>query len=96
MELVLYKKDSCPFCQKVMHFIDQNSVSGIEYKDIVRDPENEKVLIEKGGMDQVPCLFIDGKPLYESDDIIAWLKENLLHVQDIKGEEEDPGVCNVF
>lgn len=26
----------------------------------------------------VPCLFIDGKPLYESSDIIAWAQENLL------------------
>lgn len=25
---------------------------------------------------QVPCLFIDGEPLYESMDIIKWLEEN--------------------
>ena len=35
--------------------------------------EDRKTLIEVGGMEQVPCLFIDGKPLYESLDIIAWL-----------------------
>ena len=35
-----------------------------------------KKLVEVGGDDQVPCLFIDGKPLYESDDINAWLEEN--------------------
>ncbi|WP_373454247.1 glutathione S-transferase N-terminal domain-containing protein [Halanaerobium congolense] len=27
---------------------------------------------------QVPCLFIDGEPLYESSDIINWLKSNLI------------------
>lgn len=30
----------------------------------------------KGGKHQVPCLFIDGKPLYESSDIIAWFEQN--------------------
>ena len=30
----------------------------------------------KGGKRQVPCLFIDGKPLYESSDIIAWFEQN--------------------
>ena len=35
-----------------------------------------KYLIEHGGKEQVPCLFIDGKPLYESLDIIAWLEEH--------------------
>ena len=31
-----------------------------------------------GGKRQVPRLFIDGKPLYESDDIIARLRGNIL------------------
>ena len=33
-------------------------------------------LIRIGGMMQTPCLMIDGKAMYESDDIIEWLKEN--------------------
>ena len=32
------------------------------------------VIVERGGKFQAPCLFIDGKPLYESLDIIDWLK----------------------
>ncbi|MDU3124732.1 MAG: glutathione S-transferase N-terminal domain-containing protein, partial [Finegoldia magna] len=43
--------------------------------DIKADEANEKYLIEKGGQDQVPCLFIDGKPMYESMDIIKFLDE---------------------
>jgi glutaredoxin len=30
-----------------------------------------------GGKHQVPCLFIDGDPMYESDDIVAWMKREL-------------------
>jgi len=33
-------------------------------------------LIKVGGKQQVPCLFIDSVPMYESDEIVAWLKEN--------------------
>jgi len=40
------------------------------------DPARPKTLIEIGGKSQVPCLFIDGVPPYESDDIIRWLKSN--------------------
>ncbi|MBE6736814.1 MAG: NrdH-redoxin, partial [Ruminococcaceae bacterium] len=36
--------------------------------------EDRRRLIEVGGYEQVPCLFIDGKPMYESLDIIDWLK----------------------
>ena len=50
----------------------------IPLSDITNDPEAVEKLIEVGGKRQVPCLFIDGKPLYESDDIIAWFSKNLL------------------
>ena len=30
----------------------------------------------KGGKEQIPCLFIDGQPLYESQDIVKWLRKN--------------------
>ena len=50
----------------------------IPLSDITSNPEAAEKLIEVGGKRQVPCLFIDGKPLYESDDIIAWLNKNLL------------------
>ena len=41
------------------------------YDSAVRDE-----LIKIGGDSQVPCLTIDGQAMYESDDIIDWLKEN--------------------
>ncbi len=76
MKLVLYKKDSCPFCQRVFSYLSESGRSDVEFRDIVTDPGAREELIAKGGMDQVPCLFIDGKPLYESLDIIDFLKAN--------------------
>lgn len=45
--------------------------------DIYVDSKNEEELIRLGGKDQVPMLLIDGEPLYESDDIIEWFKNNM-------------------
>lgn len=85
MELELYKKDTCPFCQRVLRAIKASGRTDIVLKDIKRDEGAHEYLIEKGGQDQVPCLFIDGKPLYESLDIIRWLEE---HPQEKKGLEK--------
>jgi len=48
----------------------------IPLRNISIDSEAARTLVSVGGKQQVPCLFIDGKPLYESSDIIAWLDAN--------------------
>ena len=75
-ELKLYYKEVCPFCKKVLQYMRKNDVDGVELVDIKADQKNQDELIRVGGMDQVPMLLIDGKPLYESDDIIQWFKDN--------------------
>lgn len=74
MLLELYKMDSCPFCQRVMRYVASTGRTDIVYKDINESREAEKTLIRVGGKRQVPCLFIDGSPMYESLDIIQWLE----------------------
>lgn len=76
MKLELFKRDACPFCIKVMRYIKKSGRDDIEYRDIAASSEDRARLIEVGGKQQVPCLFIDDAPLYESDDIIAWLQEH--------------------
>ena len=76
MKLELYKFDTCPYCRRVMGFIEESGRTDVEYHDIRKNAEDRERLIRDGGKEQVPCLFIDGKPLYESMDIIAWLKAN--------------------
>lgn len=77
-DLVLYYFPTCPYCRKVTNFINQHNLDQIELKNINQNQEAEAKLIEVGGKRQVPCLFIDGEPLYESEDILSWLKSNLL------------------
>lgn len=73
--LALYKFDRCPYCRRVFHTIDSLDVN-IEYRDTRADPAWRQDLVSKTGRKQVPCLFIDGEPLFESSDIQAFLTKN--------------------
>jgi glutaredoxin len=66
----LYYYPECPFCQRVLRAIDENGYEGIELKNIHADAEADATLVRVGGKHQVPCLFVDGQPVYESLDII--------------------------
>ena len=65
----LYISETCPYCRKVMNYLDENNIK--YYKKDVSEPENLNMLIKLGGKAQVP--FLDDKEndvsMYESDDI---------------------------
>ena len=65
----------CPYCKKVENFMNENNID-IEIVNIEKDRDAMNELIEKGGKRQVPCLYHDGEYLYESDDIIKFLRQN--------------------
>ena len=74
-ELVLYYFPSCPYCQRVLATLDRLGVE-LKMRDIRSEDGARDDLIAIGGKGQVPCLVIDGKPMYESGDIVAWLEAN--------------------
>ncbi len=74
MKLDLYMFPTCPFCRRVIAFIEESGRKDVTYHNIRANEADRLTLIRVGGKEQVPCLFIDGNPLYESMDIIAWLK----------------------
>lgn len=76
MDLKLYVGPTCPYCMMVKQFIQKSGRTDVQFLDIVENEENLKTLVEVGGRQQVPCLFVDGKPMYESRDIIRWLEAN--------------------
>ncbi len=75
-QLDYYFFESCPFCQMVMNVIKQNKIR-VNYKDILKDSSAMEKLLADTGRRTVPCLYIDGKPMHESRDIIKWLEQNL-------------------
>jgi len=73
--LKLYYKETCPFSQKVLKAIEDNNIKDVELRNINEKDEYREELINIGGKEQVPCLFIDEKPMYDSEDIIKYLVE---------------------
>ena len=72
---ILYYYEGCPYCDLVRRFLKDNHMT-VLLKDIRKQPEARQELIKLGGKPQVPCLVMNGKALYESADIIEWLKSN--------------------
>ena len=73
----LFYMPTCPFCRKVLSFMDAHDID-LPLRNITTEPAAREELERIGGKVQVPCLFIDGKPMYESDDIIAYLNETFV------------------
>ncbi len=71
--LVLYYTPSCPYCQKVLNYLKKVRKT-VPMKNVRADLQAKEELRCYGGKMQVPCLFIDGHPLYESQDIINWME----------------------
>ena len=79
MKLELFHKMPCPFSAKVRDYIDEKGIKAqITYRDILKDPGAHDELVRMNGAERVPCLVIDGKPMLESDDIVAWLESNVV------------------
>lgn len=75
MPLTLYHFQGCPYCGRVRDFLSKENIS-VLMKDTHASPAFRDELVKIGGKDQVPCLVINGKALYESADIIEWFKKN--------------------
>ena len=74
-DYILYVGTVCPYCAKVENFMQEEGIK-VETVNINQDREAMMKLVEEGGKRQVPCLYHDGEYLYESDDIIEFLRAN--------------------
>lgn len=73
--LELYVSETCPYCRKVMKFMEENC---IEYmKNNISNPLYRDELVKLGGKEQVPFLYDTENEIsmYESDDIIDYLSK---------------------
>lgn len=75
--LTLYYKASCPFCQRVLGEAEAMGIQ-MDLKDAASDEAVLNELIEKGGKKMVPFLVDNDRSvqMYESGDIVAYLKEH--------------------
>ena len=68
----LFIMESCPYCRKVMNYLNENGIPF--HKFDITNSDNEKMLLALGGKDQVPFLHDEENDvkMYESDDIIKY------------------------
>ncbi|KAA2235420.1 glutaredoxin family protein [Salinarimonas soli] len=79
MTIQLYHRWRCPYSARVRDFVDANGLKErIDYLELSEAPGAESDLQALTGRGQVPCLVVDGKPILESADIVAWLDDNLV------------------
>lgn len=71
--MTLFYKPTCPFCVKVLNFIEQEGIE-LEMKDTLQSENLTELKDVNHGKTQVPCLVVNGHPMLESDDIIAFLR----------------------
>ena len=71
--MYLYVLPGCPFCAKVDRFMNNVGIE-MEHRDASEQAIADE-LVALGGKLQCPCLVVDGKPMYESMDIINYLND---------------------
>lgn len=72
--LDLYILENCPYCKKVLAFLEEHKV---KFNPInINDKKNEETLIKLGGKRQVPFLVDNDRniQMYESNDIVEYLQ----------------------
>ena len=72
--LDLFILENCPYCKKVMSFMDEHEM---KYNKIdISNKESEEALVQIGGKRQVPFLIDKDRniQMYESNDIIEYVK----------------------
>jgi glutaredoxin 3 len=74
-KLLLYYLPWCPYSQRVLNYLKQIHKT-VPSRNLQNDPKGKEELKKIGGKMQVPCLIIDGKPLYESEAIVTWLSNH--------------------
>ncbi len=73
----LYINTRCPFCQKVLKAADECGLEeGKDYTtiDATAGTPGREVVLHVGGKGMVPFLVDGDSSMYESDDIVTYLK----------------------
>ena len=72
--LDLFIIPNCPYCQKVVKFMDKNKIVCNVFD--TNDNDNALRLLSIGGIDQVPFLYNEeaNEKIYDSNNIIEYLK----------------------
>lgn len=61
MQVEIYVKPGCPYCQRARDYYNQNDIAFVEF-DAQNNPEKQREMLEISGGDLVvPCIVINGE-----------------------------------
>lgn len=66
----MYAATWCPYCMRAQQLLDRKDVD-YTYIDVDKKPEARREMMERGGGQTVPQIFIDGRHIGGSDDLHA-------------------------
>lgn len=70
-KVVMYCKDTCPYCTRAERLLTQRGVTQIEKIRIDQEPEQRSLMIERTRRSTVPQIFIGETHIGGCDDLIA-------------------------
>ena len=88
MTIVLYYSTYCPYSHRVLNYLKQKHKT-VPMVNVTNNPQAIEELFQVGGKRQVPCLVVNGQPIYESDAIIDWLSK---HPEDLGQEPSQSSI----
>jgi len=70
-KVLMYAKDSCPYCQRAEALLRQRGVAELEKIRIDVEPGQRDLMIERTGRRTVPQIFIGDTHIGGCDDLMA-------------------------
>ena len=70
--IVIYTRPGCGYCARALALLQSKGVDYTEYANVSNDPDRRREMIEKSnGGTTYPQIFIDGRHIGGSDDLMA-------------------------
>lgn len=67
----IYTKAFCPYCARALRLLNEKRVAFAEYDITMGGPKRAEMLERANGGTTVPQIFIDGRHVGGSDDLVA-------------------------
>jgi len=67
----IYTQPWCPFCARALHLLDRKGIAYTEIEAPRGSPARAEAMRRSGGRTTVPNIFIDGRPIGGSEELLA-------------------------
>lgn len=72
-DIRLYYSDLCERSKRVLAYMEEKNIEGPRLMDASRDIDLQVEIYKLGGKSEVPMLYMDGRAIYDEEEIIGEL-----------------------